>query len=97
MKQQILSYQKAPLTQAKWSSLFHCWRVLLSNSVADLLHTYSFTLLIMVNSTYSPLWARSEVCSCHLNLRYVDYSHSESVEKAYLSPGTTNRSLPPSF
>ena len=36
MKQQILSSRKAPVTQAKQSSLFHCSRVVLSNSVADL-------------------------------------------------------------
>ena len=34
MKQRILSYRKAPMTQAKRSSLFHYPRVLLSNAVA---------------------------------------------------------------
>ena len=36
MKQRILSYRKAPVTQAKRPSLFHCSRVLLSSSAADL-------------------------------------------------------------
>ena len=36
MEQRILSYRKAPATQAKRSSLFHRSRVLLSSSVADL-------------------------------------------------------------
>ena len=31
-------------------------------------HTGAFTLLIMVNSTYSPLRARSEVCTRRLGL-----------------------------
>ena len=43
------SYRKAPVTQAKWSLLFHWSRVLLSNSLVD-----SFALLIAVNLTYSP-------------------------------------------
>ena len=36
MKQRILGYRKAPVTQAQRSSVFHRSRVLLPNSVADL-------------------------------------------------------------
>ena len=69
MKQRILSYRKAPVTQAKRLSLFHCPRVLLSHSVArfDSAPSHSHFGWVELKDKVSPNKARppipTPVCS----------------------------------